>query len=440
MKTRNTLALLLAITTTIPAAASTALAAGAPDAFAIVYADADKDKDKEKDKSATLREREEELYDDAQDALDEGDWRQASIHFRKVADMGLEHADSARYWLAYAQNKRGMRSEALATLVDLQKAFPKSKWASDGKALELEIRQSAGQTVSPENVDDEDIKLMAVNGLMNTDPARAIPLLEKILAGKQSVKVKERALFVLSQSSSPQALQILGRIAKGDTNRDLQSKALKYLGISGGQRSRAVLADVYASSADVRVKKSVLRSYMISGDKGRLLALAKTEPNAELRGEAISQLGILGAKNELSELYTTETSTELRKKMIQAMFIGGNAEKLAEIARNEKNESLRLTAIRNLGLLGGARTGQLLMSIYANDSSRAVREGVVEGLFLQSNAKGLIALARAEKDSAMKKEIIQKLSLIGSKEAADFLVEFLNELARAALRGRAARY
>lgn len=422
MKTRNTLALLIAATTAFPAAAAVVTAVTESGAYAVVYADADK----EKDKGSKQREREEEMYDDAQDALDEGDWRTAALQFRKVADMGLEHADSARYWLAYAQNKRGQRSEALSTLVELQKAFPKSKWASDGKALELEIRQSAGQTVQPENVDDEDIKLMAVNGLMNTDPSRAIPLLEKILSGNQSVQVKERALFVLSQSSSPRAMEILGSIAKGNSNRDLQSKALKYLGISGGDKSRAVLADVYAGSSDVRVKKSVLRSYMISGDKARLLSLAKSEPNPELRGEAISQLGILGAKNELAELYTTETSVELRKKMIQAMFIGGNAEKLAEIARNEKNQDLRLAAIRNLGLLGGNRSSQLLLSLYATDNSRAVREAVVEGLFLQGNAKALINLARNEKDRELKKEIVQKLSLINSKDAADFLIEILN--------------
>lgn len=423
MKTRNTLALLIAIAAAMPVAATDAYGDIAHSAYAEAHADADQSKDSKHHQ----RDQEEHLYDAAQEALDEGDWRAAVRQFGKVASMNLGHADASRYWLAYAQNKLGQRSEALATLVALQKAFPKSKWASDGKALELEIRQSAGQTVAPENVDDEDIKLMAVNGLMHTDPARAIPLLEKVLSGKQSAKVKDRALFVLSQSSSPRALEILGGIAKGNASPELQSKALKYLGISGGDKSRAVLADVYAGSADLRVKKSVLRSYMISGDKGRLLALAKTEPNAELRGEAISQLGILGAKNELAELYTTETSTELRKKMIQAMFIGGNADKLAEIARTEKNESLRLAAIRNLGLLGGSRSGQLLMSLYATDNSRAVREGVVEGLFLQGNAKGLIALARAEKDRNMKKEIIEKLSLIDSKEAADFLVEFLND-------------
>ncbi|HEX6177899.1 MAG TPA: tetratricopeptide repeat protein, partial [Thermoanaerobaculia bacterium] len=102
--------------------------------------------------------REEELYEEANDALDEGDYRDAAAKFRQVANMNGDNAPAALHWLAYSQNKMGQRSEALATLVDLQKRYPKSKWASDGKALEVEVRQSAGQTVAPDRVDDEDLK------------------------------------------------------------------------------------------------------------------------------------------------------------------------------------------------------------------------------------------------------------------------------------------
>ena len=48
-------------------------------------------------------------------------------------------------------------------------------------------------------------------------------------------------------------------------------------------------------------------------------------------------------------------------------------------------------------------------------------------LFLQGNARSLIELARKEKDPDMKKAIISKLSIMGSKEATDYLMEFLKE-------------
>jgi HEAT repeat protein len=400
--------------------------------FAIAVSDDDDDrsdrekerKDREKERADAKVEKEEDLYDSATDALDDHEWRRAAASFRKVAEMHMQHGDAALYWLAYAEGKMGARSEALSTLLQLQKSYPKSKWVEDGKTLEVEIRQSAGQEIEPEHVDDEDVKLMAINGLMNSDPERAIPILEGILNGHQPVKLKERALFVLSQSGSQRAFDIVVKTAKSGPH-DLRERAVRTLGILGGERSRAVLTDIYNATTDIDVKKSVLKSYMIAGDRTRLLALARAEANTELRADAVLQLGVIGARNELTELYGSEPSVEVRKKILQAMFIGGNSAKLAEIARNEKILDLKVTAIRNLGLLGGGRSGDLLLSLYNTDGRYEVRKAVIESLFIQGNAKTLVNLARTEKDPETKHEIIQKLSVMRSKEATDYLMEFL---------------
>lgn len=379
------------------------------------------------DRKESKVEKEEAMYDAASDMLDESEWQKAAATFDRVAQMHMGHADAALYWMAYAQNKLGQRSEALGTLVNLQKLYPKSRWVEDGKSLEVEIRQNAGQHIDATRVEDEDLKLMALNGLMSNDPERAVPLLENVInSPKASTKMKERALFVLSQSSSPKAMDILSHMARSGAV-DLQAKAVRYLGIAGGERNRALLNDIYASTTDIQLKKSILKSFMITGDRARLLSIARGEQNQELRGDAITQLGVSGARNELADLYTAEPTVELRKKIIQAMFIGGNAEKLGEIARGERNEELRVTAIKNLGLLGGSKTGPILLSIYQTDSNPDVRRAVVNGLFLQNNGAALVQLARAEKDPEMKKSIVSKLSIMHSKEASDYLMEFLRE-------------
>jgi HEAT repeat protein len=381
-------------------------------------------KDREKERTEANVEKEQDLYDSATDSLDDHEWRRAAVSFHKVAEMHMQHADAALYWLAYAQSKMGARSEALSTLLQLQKSYPKSKWIEDGKTLEVEIRQASGQQIEPEHVDDEDVKLMAINGLMNNDPERAIPILEGILNGHQPLKLKERALFVLSQSGSQRAFDIVVKTAKSGPP-DLRERAVRTLGILGGERSRAVLTDIYNTTNDVDVKKSILKSYMIAGDRTRLLALARTEANPELRQDAVLQLGVIGARNELAALYASESSVNVRKKILQAMFIGGNSEKLAQIARNEKVLDLKVTAIRNLGLLGGGRSGDLLLSLYNSDPRPEVRKAVIEALFIQGNAKTLVSLARTETNPETKHEIVQKLSVMRSKEATDYVMEFL---------------
>jgi HEAT repeat protein len=404
----------------------------APIAFTPAFADADaatKDKAKAKyEKDEARVEQEQDRYEAGTDALDDHEWRRAISLFREVAQMHGPHVDAAIYWTAYAQAKSGDRTDALATLVELQKGFPKSKYVEDAKALEVEIRQNAGEHVAPERESDDDIKLMAINGLLGSDPDRAIPILESILrSNTQSSKMKDRALFVLSQNNSARGAEILSRIARDGSNRELQSRALKYLGIMGSENSRKVLADVYTSSNDIEIKRSVLKSFMISGDRARLFSLAKGEQNADLRRDAVRQLGVMGARNELADLYANETSVEVKKSIIQAMFIGGSADKLGELARGEKNPELRVAAIKSLGLVGGERSSAILRSLYESDPNMDVRHAVISALFLHGDAKTLVALGRAEKNAELRKAIVSKLSIMQSKDAADFLLDILNE-------------
>src|SRR5207237_6898997 len=108
--------------------------------------------------------------------------------------------------------------------------YPKSKWSDDANKLELEIRQSAGQHIQLEHVDDLELKLMALNGLMNSDPERAIPILDNLLKTSKEPKLRDKALFILSQSSSQPAYDILSRVPKNNADPALQRRAVRYLG------------------------------------------------------------------------------------------------------------------------------------------------------------------------------------------------------------------
>jgi HEAT repeat protein len=377
--------------------------------------------------SSEEQSRGDERYQRGKEALDEHRWERAVEAFDSAVQLKSSRADGALYWKAYAQNKLGQRDSALQTLQSLSTGFPNSRWLNDAKALEIEIRQEMGQPVAPENQSDEDLKLMAISSLLTTDSERALPLLQKILQGNQSPRIKERALFVLAQSGSAPARDLLGQIARGNTNPDLQMKALSYLGLFGGKQSRQILAEIYNSSADTQVKRQILRSYMTAGDRDQLLALAKAEKVAELRRDAVHQLGVLGARAELRDLYQAYINTELRKNILQALFVGGDTDTLIEVARNEKDPMLRGQAIRLLGTSGGRKTGDALVSIYQSDSDASMRKKAIEGLFIQGNARALIELARKETNPEMKKEIIGKLSLMHSKEALDYMMEILNK-------------
>jgi HEAT repeat protein len=370
--------------------------------------------------------RADELYSDGREAIEEGKYERALDRFNQLIELKSNRTDAALYWKAYSLAKLGRRADALGALADLQQRFKDSRWLKDAKALEVEIRQASGQPVAPETQNDDEIRLMALRGLMQSDSERAMPIIEQMLAGTNSPKVKDRALFVLSQSGSSRAREIIANVAKGGANPDLQLRAIHYLGIMGGSDNRQILADVYRASPDPAVKRSIIRSFMVSGDRTRLLSLAKTESDAALRGDAVQQLGVMGAHAELADLYSTETSVDVKKRIIQAMFVGGSADKLIELAKTEKEPQLRRAAVRNLGLMGSSKTGEAIKAIYLSDASPEIRREAINALFLQNNGRLLVDLARAEKDPAMKKEIISKMSVMhGSKEVTDYLLELL---------------
>ena len=365
------------------------------------------------------------IYRQAQQAIDQGRFERAIEQLDRLVSMtGNPRIDAALYWKSYTLNKQGQRAEALNTLADLQKRFADSRWLKDAKALEVEVRQASGQAVSPDTQNDEEIKLLALRGLMQNDPDRVVPMIEKLLAGNSSPKLQENALFVLSQSRSTRAREIITNVARTG-NPDLQIRAIRYLGAMGGPENRLLLDEIYRGTTDTAIKRQILRGLNNSTDRARLLALAKTETSPELRGLAVQQLGAIRADAELWDLYQSESSADIKRRILQGMAASGNTDRLVEVARTEKDPQLRLSAIRGLGATAGAKTGDVLRSLYSSDTSTDVRREILNSLMAHQNGAILVELARAEKDPAMKREIVRKLTSMNSKEASDYLFELL---------------
>lgn len=379
----------------------------------------------EKEAEQDRLDHQQELYDDGRGFLDEGDYGDAAKKFTELAQLAGPQTDAALYWKAYADNRLGKRDEAMASIADLKKRFPQSRWKKDAEALEIEMRQSTGHPVNPDSQSDDDLKILALQGIMNNDPSKGIPALQKYLAGSANPKDKSKALFLLVQTGSPQAQEMLATIARGQSNPELQRKAVEYLGMTGGKNSGKLLGEIYSGTSDIELKRTVLRSFMMSNNTEQVLALAKSETNETLKRDAIRQLGMMGDKADLQNLYQSETSTDTKKEILQALFLCGDSARLSELALSEKNPELRQAAIRNLGLLGAKDPA--LQAIYAKESDRSVKEEIMEAYFLGGNASALVAVAKTEKDPELRKFAVSKLSMMNSKEGNDYLIELLQK-------------
>jgi HEAT repeat protein len=370
--------------------------------------------------SGAVEAREEQIYKTATTAMNSEQWQNALDQFSQIKGS---RGDAAAYWKAYAQNKLGQRAAALEGIASLIRQYPRSSWVDAARVLEIEIRGAAGQVAPPAAANgDEDLKLYALNAVMGMDPEQAVPLLEKLLSGSQSSKIKQRALFVLSQSSSTRAQDLMASIARGQVQPDLQIKAIQNLGVSGRKKA---LSDIYPG-VSAEAKRAVLQAMGIAGAKDELLAAARSERDEKLRKEAVNGLAVAGGKEQLRQLYKESTDTQTKRDLLRSSVITGDSE-LLKNAMSDSDAEIRREAIRTMGVTGGSDAISLLVNTYNADKDQSNRQAAIDGLFVHGAAHELVELLKKETDPEMKKRLVSKLSIMNNKEATEYMIQVLEK-------------
>src|SRR5260370_11448633 len=258
-------------------------------------------------------------------AMDEHRWQDAVSAFDKVISEKGKRVDAALYWKAYSLNKLGKTPLAIATCEQLHSQFAYSPWNKDCNAISVSVQvdpkvMTADNTklkidrvhphvrVAPFRPDtdegdsevtrgsDEDLKMLALNSLLNRDPATALPLLRGILSGNQSPRVKKHALFVLAQSKSPEAEGILRDAALGKLDPQLQRHALQAMAGFQGKPATDTLSEGYRTTTDPKIKSSIISAMFITKDAPRMVEMARSEKGLELKRRIVSELALMNNK------------------------------------------------------------------------------------------------------------------------------------------------
>jgi HEAT repeat protein len=351
-------------------------------------------------------------YEQGRAALDKKQWEHAESLFREAAKSGGDRADDALYWRAYALGKISRIDQALLVLDELRRTYPESPWLDDARDLRDELRGEAALDDDDRDDDgDHDLKSMALMALVQADPERAIPYLEKFLRSDRPVSDKQQALFMLLQSGQPRATQIVVDVAK-DPKREpeLRAAAVQSLGVAGGARNRQLLDDIFRSAADAEVKQAVLSAYMVSGADEQLLAVARSESDEDLRAQAIQLLGAMGARDALEKLEAEIKSGEGRKALLSAYMVSGNRTRLLGIARTDRDPEVREQAIQLLGAMGA---GPELEQLYQSERSSAGRRALLNAFMISGHKEPVVRAARDTSDPELRAAAIGLLGVMG---------------------------
>lgn len=368
------------------------------------------------------------MYQNGLNAINNHQYDQALSEFNNVVARAGVRAEGALYWKAYVLNKLGRSADAQTAIDTLRKTYPSSRWLDDAKALELEVKQSKGP-VSPDSETDDDIKVLALNGLMQSDPEKALPQVENLLKGSHSPNLKRQALYVIAQNNTPRAQQLLEQIARGG-NPDLQVRAIQFMSEKRNPNTPQILLEIYTSTSDPAVKRAILESFENSRDKDRLLQILKSEKDGNLRTQAIGRLGDVDGQPELWQIYQNETTVEGKTAVLNAMAHNGNLDKLAEVARTDKEPKVRQKAIQILATQDSGAPSATLASLYNSEQDEKVKQTIINSVAESRDCKPLVDLARAEKSNMqLKLRIVQRLSerTRSCPAATEYLQELLNK-------------
>ena len=268
--------------------------------------------------------------------------------------------------------------------------------------------------------ESEQLKIAAVEALISAPPERALAILTKVLAGEGSDELKERALFVLSQTGLPEAQDLLVQTATAGDG-PLRLEAIRMIGIGGEADALARLGELYASG-DAETKEAVLEAYLIADDTEAVYRIAANAQSADEFEEAVETLGAMGAVDELRAL---RDRTDMAEILIEAYAIADDTESLRELALNSNDPELRAKAIEGLGITGA--DPEMLMDIYRNTDSPEIREAVREALLISDSDEAVLQLFRESRDSAEKRELLDTLVIMDSDAAWDIIDSTLED-------------
>jgi HEAT repeat protein len=329
------------------------------------------------------------LYRAGHAALDRQDWLGAVQQFRsldaELARTGKGGRDAALYWQAYALDRAGDRAGAIGLSQKLLAMFPDSAWADD--AEELLGGDSAGI--------GEGDRLMALDALMLSTPEKALPILKQVLAGDHNDRIKKRALFILVQIAPNAAVEAIEAILAGNNSIALKREAIQTLALAGDSAVTPHLIAYYSRESDPALKRAVIDAGLIGGHADLVLAVARSESDAELQSHAIRVLGAMGQSAKVAELLPQLTDSDAQRSAVDALAIAGDTDALAALVRSTAPVKVRVHAVRALNIVPAERSVPVLIALYRDQRDAEIRRTLLHALSASGDDAALKAIGES---------------------------------------------
>ncbi len=427
------------------------------------------------------------LYHVAREALNRSNYARSAELFQELRRRypRSEYAPDACYWEAFARHRSGSTEElqhALLVLEAQAQVYPDAPTRADADVLATRIRgmlARRGDADAAERVasaaapppppralrparepraprpprarppraqetqdEEDDIRIAALNALLQMDAERAVPILREVLANRDdgSVQLRRKALFLVAQKKTADTEEILLDAVRNDPDPEVRAQAVFWLSQVPTERAVAALDSILLNSTNAEVQEKAI--FALAQHKSERASSAlrsyaeRPDVPEELREKTIFWLGQHRSEQNqvfLRSLYAQLASSELKEQVIFSVAQRKSAENrkwLMDLAlKPDEPLEMRKKALFWLGQGKGMEIADLVQ-LYDTMEEREMREQLV---FVYAQRKEpeavdkLIAIARSDPDDELRRKAFFWLGQSKDPRVAQFLLEIINQ-------------
>ena len=405
------------------------------------------------------------LYRLARRAMADENYRRAAQLFAELVDRypRSDYAGDALYYRAYSLYQLGGQRDLHDAIdaIELQaRDYADASTREDAKTLRTRIESAqarrgdagAAQRVAEKATqlgaergcpdEDDDMRIAALQGLMQMDAESALPILKQVLAkrGSCTESLRKHAVFIVSQKRSDEATELLLQVARSDPSSEVKAEAIQWLGQSRSQRAVTALDSIASSSTDDEILDKAIFALSQTHDERSDAALRRIasddRKSAHARTQAIFWFGQTHRDADdmrfLRELFSRSRSEEIQGSIIQAMSQARTAEAMRWLIDLARDKSIAIEARKNALFWAGQSGADLRQLIGLYDEMKGQSEIQNQLVFVFSQRRDrdaidkLMDIASNDPDRDLRKQAIFWLGQSHDPRVQKFLLDLIN--------------
>jgi TolA-binding protein len=402
------------------------------------------------------------LYRAAREALNRNDYRQAASLFQQLSSRypDSDYAGDAMYWRAFALYRLGSERElrsALDILTNMRSRYPKASTFADAGSLGTRIRgelaRRGGESEAEEVTrqaegkadaddadargtadsksrhgragdcpdEDDDMRIAALNALLQMNSERAMPILKKVLDRRDpcSEPLRRKAVFLVSQKSGDDASDVLLDAARKDPDAEVRRQAVFWLSQVNSDRAVSALDSILHNSRDTELQEKAI--FALSQHSGAhaaqiLRSFAESDAPEELRGKAIFWIGQYKNNPDngrfLRDVYRRTQSAHIREEIMRAVAEQGGDDNLRWVIGVAEDTSQDIEVRKKALFWAGQQNDfplDAMLPLYTRLRDQEMKEYFIFVLSQRSEKQAtdkLIDIVKSEKNKELRKKAI----------------------------------